>query len=125
MLATRDSARHAIVPRAGLAVWTRMGLAALLLLAVTGSRAEAGRNGGTLTTTTSTTHAITFTPTTTTQRIDTFSTGIIGRLNGGTVFDRTFNAAFGDPVVQAGVNAARAAITTAGGPGVVIAGPNL
>jgi uncharacterized protein with beta-barrel porin domain len=41
------------------------------------------------------------------------------------VYDQTFNAAFGDPVVQAGVTAARAAITTAGGPGVAIFGPNL
>jgi uncharacterized protein with beta-barrel porin domain len=96
---------------------------ALLVLAMTGGRAEA--QGGSITTTTSNTHAITFTPITTTTRIDTFTTEIIGRLNGGTVFDQTFNAAFGDPVVQAGVNAARAAITTAGGPGVVIVGPNL
>jgi uncharacterized protein with beta-barrel porin domain len=99
-------------------------LAALLLLAATGGRAEA-QGGGNVTFTSSTTHGITFTPTTTTTRIDNFTTEIIGRLNGGTVFDQTFNAAFSDPVVQAGVNAARAAITAAGGPGVVIVGPNL
>jgi hypothetical protein len=98
-------------------------LAALLLLAATGGRTDAQTGGTSFTV--SNTHGITFTPTTTTTRIDTFTTEIIGRLNGGTVFDQTFNAAFGDPIVQAGVNAARAAITAAGGPGVVIVGPTL
>jgi hypothetical protein len=53
-------------------------------------------------------------------------TQLIGRLNHGTIlFDRTFNAAFSTPTVQAGVTAAIAAITSAGGPGVVITGPTL
>jgi hypothetical protein len=53
-------------------------------------------------------------------------TQLIGRLNHGTIlYDRTFNAAFNTPTVQAGVTAAIAAITSAGGPGVLITGPTL
>jgi outer membrane autotransporter protein len=53
-------------------------------------------------------------------------TQLIGRLNHGAIlYDRTFNASFNTPMVQAGVTAAIAAITSAGGPGVVITGPTL
>jgi outer membrane autotransporter protein len=53
-------------------------------------------------------------------------TQLIGRLNNGAIlYDHTFNAAFATPIVQAGVNDAIAAITSAGGPGVVITGPTL
>jgi Autotransporter beta-domain len=53
-------------------------------------------------------------------------TQLIGRLNHGTIlYDRTFNATFSSPTVQDGVTAAIAAITSAGGPGVVITGPTL
>lgn len=73
----------------------------------------------------STRESITFTaPVVTTIRVNAFSTQVIGRLLGGTpLYDQTFSAAFADPAVQAGVTAARAAITTAGGPGVIIGAP--
>lgn len=62
--------------------------------------------------------------TVTTNRINAYSTQIIGRLIGGQpLYDQTFAAAYADPAVQAGVTAARAAITTAGGPGVIIGNP--
>src|SRR5262245_16836043 len=67
--------------------------AGALLLAMTGGEAFAQSEG--VTTSTSYTHGITFTPITAQVRVDTFSTEIIGRLNGGTIFDQTFNAAFG------------------------------
>ncbi len=60
-----------------------------------------------------------------TQQTNSYVTEILGKLNAGTVFDQTFNAAFSDPAVQAGVASARTAITAAGGPGVVIVGPTL
>lgn len=63
-------------------------------------------------------------PTVTTNRSNAFSTQIIGRLLGGQpLYDQTFAAAFGSTAVQNGVTAARAAITTAGGPGVIIGDP--
>jgi hypothetical protein len=53
-------------------------------------------------------------------------TQLIGRLNHGAIlYNHSFDAAFSSPIVQAGVNAAIAAITSAGGPGVVIVGPTL
>lgn len=62
--------------------------------------------------------------TVTTNRVNSFSTQIIGRLLGGTpLYDQTFAAPFGSTAVQNGVTAARAAITTAGGPGVIIGDP--
>lgn len=69
---------------------------------------------------------LTFNPAivTTIQR-NAFSTQVLGRLNGGTVFDQTFAAAVADPSVQAGFSLARLAITTAGGPGVIIGAPHL
>lgn len=64
------------------------------------------------------------TPTTTTTNIINNSTQIIGRISGGTpLFDQTFAVPFSHPTAQAGVTAARAAITTAGGPGVIIGSP--
>lgn len=63
-------------------------------------------------------------PTVTTNRVTNYSTRIIGRLLGGSpLYDQTFGAAFADPVVQAGITAARATITAAGGPGVIIGDP--
>lgn len=54
------------------------------------------------------------------------STQIIGRIGGGApLYDQTFPLAFSDPAVQGGVTAARAAITSAGGPGVIIGAPVL
>ncbi|WP_257546620.1 autotransporter domain-containing protein [Sphingopyxis sp. DBS4] len=59
-----------------------------------------------------------------TNRTAAYSTQIIGRLLGGTsLYDQTFAAAFADPLVQGGVTAARAAITAAGGPGVIVGDP--
>lgn len=59
-----------------------------------------------------------------TNRTTVYSTQIVGRLLGGTpLYDQTFAAAFADPLVQNGVMAARAAITAAGGPGVIIGDP--
>lgn len=62
--------------------------------------------------------------TVTTNRTTAYSTQILGRLVGGApLFDQTFAAPFADPTVQNGVTAARAAITLAGGPGVIIGDP--
>ena len=46
-------------------------------------------------------------------------------MGGSVVFDQTFGLPYADPAVQAGQTAAIAAITTAGGPGVVIGSPVL
>ncbi|HTU11853.1 MAG TPA: autotransporter domain-containing protein [Allosphingosinicella sp.] len=64
------------------------------------------------------------TPTVTTNRVSAFSTQIIGRIAGGQpLYDQTFAAAFSSLMVQNGLTAARAAITAAGGPGVIIGDP--
>lgn len=75
--------------------------------------------------TTSTTESVVFNPaTTTTTNIIRNSTQIIGRIAGGKpLFDQTFAVPFSHPTAQAGVTAARAAITSAGGPGVIIGSP--
>lgn len=63
-------------------------------------------------------------PTTTTNHVSIFSTQIIGRLVGGQpLYDQTFSAAFNSLTVQNALTAARAAITVAGGPGVIIGDP--
>src|SRR5262249_35752869 len=63
-------------------------------------------------------------PTVTTNHVNVFSTQIIGRLLGGTpLYDQTFAEAFNSVTVQNALIAARAAITTAGGPGVIIGDP--
>ncbi|MFT4027935.1 MAG: autotransporter outer membrane beta-barrel domain-containing protein [Novosphingobium sp.] len=78
-------------------------------------------------TTTSDAETIVFNPATvTTTNVTVYSTQILGRLNGGTpLYDQTFGVPFSDPIAQAGVVAARAAITNAGGPGVIIGAPVL
>ena len=64
--------------------------------------------------------------TTTTSNVNTFTTQIIGQIVGGSiVYDQTFGLPYGDATVQAGQTSAIAAITTAGGPGVVIGTPVL
>jgi autotransporter-associated beta strand protein len=80
---------------------------------------------GSFSLTTSERQSITFTaPVVTTNRVNAFSTQIIGRLLGGQpLYDQTFAAAFNSATVQTGLVAARAAITTAGGPGVIIGDP--
>ena len=73
---------------------------------------------------TSTTEVLLFNPATiTTTQLNAFSTQVLGRLNGGTVFNQTFAAAVNDASVQAGFASARLAITASGGPGVVIGTP--
>jgi hypothetical protein len=62
---------------------------------------------------------------TVTSQVNQFSTSIQGQLNGKTLYDRSFAAAFSDPVVQAGVAAAEKVLTASGGPGVMIAAPKL
>ncbi len=65
-------------------------------------------------------------PSVTTNRVTIYSTQVLGRLNGGTLlYDQTFGVPFSDPAAQAGIEAARAAITTAGGPGLIIGAPVL
>lgn len=65
-------------------------------------------------------------PVVTINRVTVYSTQILGRLNGGTpLYDQTFGVPFSDSAAQAGVTAARAAITSAGGPGLVIGAPVL
>lgn len=58
-------------------------------------------------------------------RNDSFSTQIIGTLNGTTVYSQTFPAAYADATAQAGVASARAAVAAAGGLTVTIASPAL
>lgn len=63
-------------------------------------------------------------PTVVTNRVSAFSTQIIGRIAGGQpLYDQTFASAFGSAAVQNALTAAHAAITTAGGPGVIIGDP--
>ena len=87
----------------------------------------AGPEGGSTVVTNSANYAVSFAPATlTTIQTTAFDTELIGKLNGGVIlYDQSFNAAFGTPTVAAGVTAAITAITTAGGPGVVITGPTL
>ncbi len=66
------------------------------------------------------------TPTVTKTTLDTYATTVQGRLVGGSLlYNQTFDQPFGSATVNGGVTAARLAITTAGGPGVVIAAPRL
>ncbi|MGV3490975.1 MAG: autotransporter outer membrane beta-barrel domain-containing protein [Devosia sp.] len=54
------------------------------------------------------------------------STQVIGRLQGGApLYDQTFAVAFSDPLVQAGLDSAYAAVSAGGGPGVVIGSAQL
>ncbi len=73
------------------------------------------------------TQSLVFNPATTTINSTTnYSTQIIGRLLGGApLYDQTFGVIFTDPAAQAGAVAARAAVSTAGGPGVLIGNPVL
>ncbi|MFT4026177.1 MAG: autotransporter outer membrane beta-barrel domain-containing protein [Novosphingobium sp.] len=100
-------------------------LAVLVAGLATASGAHA--QGTRISTTDTYTESLVFNPaTTTTTNVTNYSTQILGRLNGGTpLYDQTFPVPFSDPAAQAGVVAARAAITTAGGPGVIIGAPVL
>ena len=111
---------------AGRRFWVAVLGVGLLLAAATPAQAAVGGGSGNTTSTTSTTHHDTFTDQFQTERVDTFLTRIVGRIDGGaTVYDQSFNLAFGDPVVQAAVAAAQAAINAAVNPDPPIAGPTL
>ena len=65
-------------------------------------------------------------PSVTTLATTRYETELLARIDGGSlVYDRSFALPFADPAVQDGVAQARVAITTAGGPGVLILGPTL
>ena len=103
--------------------WLALLLAGWAVAGGAGQAVAQTSNATIFTTTTSITQTIT--TQTVTQRTDAYVTDILGKLNGGTIYDQSFGVAFSDPTVQAGIATARAAITTAGGPGVVITGPSL
>ncbi|MEG3147539.1 autotransporter outer membrane beta-barrel domain-containing protein [Sphingomonas sp. RT2P30] len=73
------------------------------------------------------TQTLVFNPATqTTSTVDSYKTTIQGKIIGGTLlYNQSFDQAYGSSAVQAGVAAARLAITTVGGPGVVISAPTL
>ena len=106
-----------------------LALVAALLLA-RGAAAQTYVNpnpGGQTIVSDSTTEALQFAPATqVTTTANVTTTELVGALNGGKpIYDQTFPAAFASPIVQAGVSAARLAITSAGGPGVIIGSPTL
>lgn len=108
--------------------WLR--LAAVMLALVLGGMATtaraqiAGQPGAT--SSVSTTETVVFNPATTTNLTSTsYSTQVLGRLNGGTIYDQMFAVAVGDPAVQTAFGTAATAITVAGGPGVVIGSPHI
>ena len=103
----------------------RLTVVMIIVLVMDWSGTAQGQGVGTETFTFSTTESVVFKPpTTTTTTINLNSTQIIGRISGGTpLYNQTFSVAFNHPIAQAGVTAARAAITTAGGPGVIIGSP--
>ena len=104
----------------------RAGLAAGVGLASSSPSVLAAGSGIT-TNTTSFTERISLNPATisTTSTTTSWQTQILGKFNGGTLYDQTFNVPYANPSVTAGKAAAVTAITTAGGPGVVIGSPML
>ncbi|WCM25884.1 autotransporter outer membrane beta-barrel domain-containing protein [Sphingomonas sp. QA11] len=61
-----------------------------------------------------------------TTTVNTYATTIQGKLLGGSLlYNQSFDQPYASATVQAGVAAARLAITTAGGPGVVLSAPTL
>jgi hypothetical protein len=64
-------------------------------------------------------------PTTQVATLDAFVTTVIGKLNGGTVYDQVFDLPAASSSVQAGLTAANAVIFADGGPGVIIDAPIL
>lgn len=92
-----------------LLIWIALWLPLAAFAAVGGN----GSNTTTFTNSTKTNYHTTDTPVS--QRVDTFSTELIARMQGGpTLYDQTFNAAFADPLVQAAIVAARAVLTGSG-----------
>ena len=108
-----------------IAVWSAIGRGVLAFAALMAASTANAQAGG-IASTTSTTERIILNPVSVTNRSTVNSTQVIGLLLGGTpLYDQTFAAAFNDPVVQSGLQAARMAITAAGGPGVIIGTPLL
>ncbi|BCW88455.1 hypothetical protein sos41_15950 [Alphaproteobacteria bacterium SO-S41] len=86
--------------------------------------ADVGGGGSVITTKDATIRVQTVRTQTTNVAVANFLTRLIGRLNTGqVVFDQSYGAAFGSAGVQGALSAARTAITSAGGPGVVILSP--
>lgn len=72
------------------------------------------------------TETLTFNPASVaTTPVNLFSTQVLGRLNGGTVFDQVFAVPVSNAAVQSAFSAARLAVTAQGGPGVVVGAPRL
>ncbi len=110
--------------RSGPARW-RTVIVALVLALVAGAGEARAQGSSNSTFTSSTSRTQTITTQTVQQQIATAITQIIGRLaNQTSVYDQTFNAAFNDPQVQAGIAQARAAILRAGG-ATAMTGPTL
>src|SRR5690349_13762780 len=107
--------------------WVHAGRMAAAIVLVAGMAAAGVAQAQSFSLTTSNTETLVFNPeAVTTVHVTNYSTQILGRLKGGTpLYDQTFGVPFADPIVQGGVVAARAAITMAGGPGVIIGAPVL
>lgn len=103
----------------------RVGLGTAALLAAAGASVYAAEVG--VTNTEAYTESLDFNPATiTTNSSSVYSTQVIGRLQGGApLYDQLFAVPFADPLVQAGLSSAHAAVTAAGGPGIVIGAPQL
>ncbi|MBL8342834.1 MAG: PEP-CTERM sorting domain-containing protein [Rubrivivax sp.] len=101
----------------------RAGVALALLAAAGASAAQGSAN----TLTTSTSSSTTFVDTPQVIRLDMFSTRLLGVLDdGATIYDQVFNVAFADPLVQAAILSAQAALVAAGAPSAVtLSGPTL
>lgn len=87
----------------------------LSVLAFLGSGAAFGQGFGNITFTTSTAEVDTVATTNATQTVNSFSTEIKARMQGGGyIYDQTFAAAFSDPTVTSAIAAARSVLTGAG-----------
>lgn len=105
--------------------WSVLGAAAMALGATAGPAAAQSVPADSFTA--AFTEEVTFnTPNvTTSSTITSWETQILGTLNGGTLYDQTFALPYADQAVQDGQSAAILAITSAGGPGVIIGTPVL
>jgi hypothetical protein len=98
-------------------------IAALALVCATAS-AQAGSLF--VTSSFSSSESLIFTPATTTvNNVEAFWVQVLGKLNGGTVFDQIFALPVGNPTVQAAFASAQQTISNLGGLGVTIGVPQL
>lgn len=98
--------------------------AGMALLALTHPAAAQDGGGGGTTFRDATVRVQTVTVQSNTATVSTFLTRLIGRLNTGqVVFDQSYADVFGSGLVQGALNSVRAAISSAGGPAVVILSP--